>query len=105
MIYCMVSENGKLLEILQQDREPQASEFKVPITGYHDVFNIELFSDAEWDFKLNKWVGVGAKRQKDGGIHLEDEIKKLTDRLISTETKLELAEEKIIELSSMLGIS
>lgn len=59
MNMCIVNTNGELLEILQSDREAQEGEFKLPLDGYYEVFNIQRYSQAVWDFTENKWKGVG----------------------------------------------
>lgn len=56
---CLVNENGELLEILQEEREPQTREHIVPLDGYYEVFNTQLYSQAVWDFTEKKWKGVG----------------------------------------------
>lgn len=56
---CIVNEQGELLEILQEEREPQTGEHIVPLDGYYEVFNVQHYSQAVWDFTENKWKGVG----------------------------------------------
>lgn len=56
---CMVNDQGKLLEILQEDREPWEGEFKVPLAGYYERLNDDRYPDAKYDFENKVWVGVG----------------------------------------------
>lgn len=56
---CIVNEKGELLEIFQEEKEPQTGEHIVLLDGYYEVFNLEHYNTAVWDFKLKKWKGVG----------------------------------------------
>lgn len=56
---CIINDKGELLEILQEEREPVTGEHIVPLDGYYEVFNVEHYNTAVWDFTENKWKGVG----------------------------------------------
>lgn len=56
---CLVNSNGEYLEILYEEKEPLEGHSIVPLEGYYDVFNTQLYSQAVWDLKENKWKGVG----------------------------------------------
>lgn len=55
----LINNKGELLEILQEEREPLEGQVIVPLLGYYEVFNIEHYDAAVWDFKLEKWIGFG----------------------------------------------
>lgn len=55
----LINQNGELLEILQNIIKPEKGQFIVTLDGYYDVFNVQGYKKAKWDFDLNKWVGVG----------------------------------------------
>lgn len=56
---CLISNKGELLEILQASREPLEGQQIVPLDGYYELFNLEHYNTAVWDFELKKWKGVG----------------------------------------------
>lgn len=56
---CLVNEKGELLEILYEEKELLDGQHVVPLEGYYEVFNTQLYSQAVWDFELKKWKGVG----------------------------------------------
>lgn len=56
---CLVNSDGELLEILQIDRKITDGEFKVPLSNYYEILNIERYPKTIWDFKLKTWIGVG----------------------------------------------
>jgi len=53
----LINEKGELLEILQDLKEPQEGEYIVPIEGYYEVFNIQGFKYAKYDFEAQLWEG------------------------------------------------
>lgn len=55
----LVNDKGEFLEILQEEKEPLEGQHIVPLDGYYEVFNLEHYNTAVWDFKLKKWKGVG----------------------------------------------
>ena len=61
---CIVNEQGKLLEILQegQEKELEEGQFLVPLSNYYDVLNAERYDNAIWSFELKKWIGQGEQR-------------------------------------------
>ena len=61
---CIINEQGKLLEILQegQEKELQEGQFLVPLSNYYDVLNLERFEKSIWSFELEKWIGQGEQR-------------------------------------------
>ena len=58
----LINDKGELLEILQEPKEPQESESIILLDGYYEVFNVERYEQAKWDFEVGKWVGVGEQR-------------------------------------------
>lgn len=56
---CLVNDKGEYLEILYEEKEPLENQRIVPLEGYYDVFNVDNYSQAVWDFELNKWIGLG----------------------------------------------
>lgn len=56
---CLVNDKGEYLEILYLEKEPKAGEHIVPLDGYYEVFNVEHYNTAVWDFEIKKWKGVG----------------------------------------------
>lgn len=56
---CLVNNKGEYLGVLQKEKEPLEGQHLVPLEGYYEVFNAQLYSQAVWSFKLKKWVGVG----------------------------------------------
>ncbi len=59
---CMVDINGRMMEILQSDREANEGEFKVDLGNYYEVLNEQRFPDAMYSHDLETWVGVGEQR-------------------------------------------
>ena len=43
---------------MQMDRDPVEGEFKVPLVGYYEVFNVQRYLAARYDFPTKAWVGV-----------------------------------------------
>lgn len=56
---CLVNIKGELLEILQEEKEPQTGAYIVPLDGFYDILNIQKYDQAVWSFEQSKWVGVG----------------------------------------------
>jgi len=89
----LISDAGKLLEILQTEKEPQKNESIVTIEGYYEVFNEQKYESAKWDFNLNKWVGVGEIRSII--IPQPSEVQELKGRVTNTEVDIVTLEETI----------
>ena len=58
----LINEQGELLEILQEEKEPLEGQQIALLSNYYDVFNIDRYDKAIWDFEQNKWVGHGEQR-------------------------------------------
>lgn len=61
-IKCLVNEQGKLLEILQEIRAAKKDERIVNLSNFYDVLNEGRYDNAVYDFTLKEWVGVGEQR-------------------------------------------
>lgn len=80
---CMVDEQGKLADIPQAEREPNEGEYKVPLQGYYEKLNKDRFEDAQWDFGIKDWVGVGEQRPISAPQPLaEERIQQLEDTIM-----------------------
>ena len=53
----LINGKGELLEILQELRDPQEGEHIVPLDGYYEVFNVQGFKSAKYDFESQSWKG------------------------------------------------
>lgn len=51
----IINEMGEILEI--DPKEINEDSILVPLDGYYEVFNVQKFPYAKWDFELKKWVG------------------------------------------------
>ena len=89
----LIDNNGEFLEILQEPKEPQENESIVLLDGYYEVFNVERYESAKWDFELNKWVGVGEIRPIT--IPQISEAEELKGRVTNTEIDVVTLEETI----------
>lgn len=81
---CIVSEQGEMLEILQDEKELQEGQFLVPLSNYYEVLNEQRYDNAIWDFEQEKWVGAGEQRPiviPETTINFEDYILDLEFRL------------------------
>ena len=54
---CIINEQGEMLYIIENTREIEPTQSIVPLSNMYEVYNVEGYSDAVWDFKLGKWVG------------------------------------------------
>ena len=57
---CVVDKFGEFQNTLVDGLVVKTTHFVVPISNLYDVYNIEHFSDARWNFAKKKWEGFGA---------------------------------------------
>ena len=89
----LINDKGEVLEILQTEKEPQENESIVLLDGYYEIFNMERYELAKWDFDLIKWVGVGEQRPI--AIPQISEVQELKERVTNTEIDVTTLEEAI----------
>lgn len=93
----LVNEKGEYLDIFQEEKELLDGQHVVPLEGYYEVFNAQLYSQAVWDFKLNKWKGVGEPEPIP--VPQPSEVELLKTKLDFATKQLEQQEELIVELA------
>ena len=93
MEYCFVNKEGRMIEIPQEEREPFEGEIKVPLEGYYEVFNVQRYLAARYDFPTKAWVGVGEPIPVP--IPEPTEIDIIQSALVSNELKILLIQRQV----------